>query len=153
MRADWSLILFVAVIVLLIWFVLRGRKRGESPRLQVVIALIATVNDNLRIMETHRIDPRSTKKFRDGPWKSYGDRLDFLDAVTTAAMKESFTLISDFNAAIDSAKKDKNPAILQGLPLEKLKEPLAKSKEGLATWLRLNLQSEMQRSRRGPFGF
>jgi hypothetical protein len=152
MRADWSLIIFVVVIVLLIWFVMRGRRGRESPRLQVAIALTASVNDNLRIIETHRIDPGSTKKFKESAWKSYGEKLDFLDVPTVTALKESYTLIAEINATIDSAKRDKNTAILQGLPLEKLKDPLARSKDGLVLWLRANLQSEMRHSK-GPFGF
>ncbi len=151
MRADWSLILFVAVIVLLIWFVMRGRRR-EGPKLQVALAMIANVNDNLKIMETHRIDPLSTKKFKAGAWKSYSDKHDFLDAHTVPALKESFNLIAEFNNTINSAKKDKNPAILQGLPLDKLKDPLSRSKDGLVLWLRANLQTEMRHGR-GPLGF
>jgi hypothetical protein len=151
MTGDWSITLFVIVIALIIWFFTRRRGR-ESPRLQVAIALIANVNDNLRIMETHRIDPQSTKKFKDGAWKGYGDRLEFLDVPTAAALKDSFAIISEFNEKIESAKNTRSTIVLRDLPLEKLKEPLAKSKEGLVQWLRANLQDEM-RTRRGPFGF
>jgi len=120
--------------------------------LQVAIALIADVNDNLKILENHRIDPASTKKFRDRSWKAYQEKLDFMDASTSLAIKDCFTLISEVNEKIDIARRNKSPATLQELPLEKLRELLAKSKDGLVSWLRVNLQSEM-RTRHGPFGF
>lgn len=151
MHADWSLILFIVVIIVLIWLVTRRRGR-DSPRLQVAIALIADINDNLKIMENHRIDPASIKKFKDRSWKAYQEKLDFMDVPTALAIKECFSLISEINEKIDVARKSQSPAILQELPLEKLRESISKSKEGLVAWLRANLQSEM-RSRRGPFGF
>ena len=151
MNRDWSIILLVILIIILVWlFTRRGRR--DSPRLQVAIALIADVNDNLKILENHRIDPASTKKFRDRSWKAYQEKLDFMDASTSLAIKDCFTLISEVNEKIDIARRNKSPATLQELPLEKLRELLAKSKDGLVSWLRVNLQSEM-RTRHGPFGF
>jgi hypothetical protein len=67
-------------------------------------------------------------------------------------LQESFTIIEDFNTKIEAANKSYSPEVLQEISLDKLKEPLMKSKQGLVVWLKANLQTEMQ-SRRSMWGF
>ncbi len=155
MSGNWSSILiFVLIIGVLLWWLgRRGGGRRGTQKLQAAIGLISNVNDNIKILGIHRAEPQSTKKFRDGSWKVHQDKLDFLDTATVNALKETFSLVSDFNEKIGLAKKTKTTATLQELPLDKLNEPLAKSKEGLVQWLKANLQSEMGSTRRNTWGF
>ena len=149
---NWlSWVIFVVLIGFLLWTLTRRRGRG-TPKLQTAIGVISEVNDDLRILETRQANPQSNKKFKAGAWKTYQEKLDFLDPATVASLKESFTLIEEFNQRIESAKKTKSLATLQDMPLDKLKEPLAKSKEGLVVWLKANLQEEMKPTRRGCLG-
>ncbi len=153
MGRDWTSIIILAIIVIaLIWFIGRRGKRG-TPKLQVMLGLISDVNDNIKLLETRRINPQSTKKFRGRSWKAYQDKLDFLDATTVNTLKETFNLVSDFNEQIELAKKSQTTATLQELPLDKLKQPLTKSKEVLVQWLRANLQTELGPTRRNTWGF
>jgi hypothetical protein len=152
MAENWtSYLIFAALIIILLWTLTRGRKRG-TPRLQSAINLISDVNDNLKILENRLINPQSAKKFKMGAWRAYQDRLDFFEADTLNALKETYTIISEMNEKIEIARKSQSLSTLQDLPLETLKEPLAKSKEGMVKWLRANLQAETQ-TRRSLFGF
>jgi hypothetical protein len=152
MAGDWTgYLIFAALIIALLWAVTRGRKRS-TPRLQSAMNMIFDVNENLKLLETRRINPQSPKKFRTGAWRIYQDKLDFFGAETLAALKETYTIIYDMNLKIEVAKKSQSLNTLQDLPLDKLKEPLAKSKDGMVDWLKANLQAESQ-SRRSLFGF
>jgi hypothetical protein len=152
MAENWtSYIIFIAVILILIWILTRTRKR-TTPRLQSAINMIADINENLKILETRRINPQSPKKFKTGAWRAYQEKLDFIEAETLIALKETYTLINEMNEKIEIAKKSQSLATLQALPLDKLKDPLTKSKEGMMSWLRANLQAETL-TRRNLFGF
>jgi hypothetical protein len=152
MAGDWtSYLIFAVLIIILLWTLTRGRKRG-TPRLQSAIHLISDINDNLKILENRRIDPQSNKKFKTGAWRAYQDRLDFFETDTLNALKETYTIIDEMNVKIEIAKKSQSLSTLQDLPLEKLKEPMAKSKEGMVKWLKANLQAETQ-TRKSMFGF
>jgi hypothetical protein len=154
MNDRWSMLLILVLLgVALIWIWSRWKGKGRgSNRLQSAINLIADVNENLKLIEQRRITPQSTKKFKTGVWKVNQDRLDFLDPETITSLTEAFKLIGESNNEIEVAKKGGSIEVLQNLPLDKIKTPLTKGKEGLVKWLRANLQSEMM-SRRGLFGF
>ncbi len=154
MSDRWtSLVIFVILIIFLLWVWSRwkGKGRGTS-RLQSAINMISDVNENLKLMEQRRVNPQLTKKFKTGAWNAYQDKLDYLEPETVTSLKETFTLINEFNTEIEIAKKSSSADTLQTMPLDKLKEPLDKSKEGLVKWLRANIQSETI-SRRGLWGF
>jgi hypothetical protein len=149
---NWtSYIIFIALILILIFILFRTRKRS-TPRLQSAIGMISDVNENLKILETRRMNPELPKKFKTGAWKAYQDRLDYFEAETLKALTESYKLINEMNEQIEVARKTQSLSTLKDLPLDKLKEPLAKSKEGMVNWLRANIQAESQ-SRRNLFGF
>jgi hypothetical protein len=151
--SDWqSYIIFAAVILLLLWVLTRGRRRG-SGRLQIVISLISNVNDNLKIMETHANNKQSTKKFKTREWSYYQDKVDFIDQSIVDELKKSYFTMNDFNREIDLARQNRNTVSLMQLPIENLRDPLIKGKQGLAQWLRDNIQKEMASRRGGLFGF
>lgn len=150
---DWqSLVIFIVVVMALFYFTGRRRRR-DQPRLTTALDAIQNVNEDMRILELHTADRQNTKKFRNGGLADADNRLNFLDAATLTAIKESYAITNEFNQRIDMAKKAKTPAILQDLPLDKLAEPLNKSKAGLVTWLKDNPQAEIISPRRSFLGF
>jgi len=152
MAENWtSYIIYIALILILIFTLTRTRKRS-TPRLQSAIGMIADINENFKILETRRINPQSPKKFKTGAWKAYQDRLDYFESETLTALKETYNLINEMNERIEIARRSQNLSTLQDLPLDKLKEPMSKSREGMVKWLRANLQAETQ-TRRNLFGF
>jgi hypothetical protein len=151
--SDWqSYIIFAIVILLLFWILTRGRRKG-SNRLQIIIGLISNVNDNLKIMEMHVTNKESTRKFKTRDWNYSLDKLDFIDQPVVEELKQSYTTMNDFNEKIELASRNKNTASLMELPVENLREPLIKGRQGLSQWLRDNLQKEMGSRRGGLFGF
>jgi hypothetical protein len=149
---DWqSLAIFIVVVLVLFYFTGR-RRRQERPRLTSALDAIQNVNDDMRILELHMADRQNTRKFRNGGLANADDRLNFLDSATLSAIKETYVITTDFNQRIDMAKKARAPSTLQDLPLEKLADPLNRSKAGLVTWLKDNPQNEVS-PRRSFLGF
>jgi hypothetical protein len=151
--SDWtSWILLAVVIVALFWILGRGRRRGgTSPNLESAIRLMSNINDNLKIMRMHMADRTSTKKFKTLDWSVFESKAGFLDQPTVDALKSSYYTMNELNTKIDDARRTKNTALLQELPVDKLNEPLTAAQQGVQKWLRDNIQTEMS-SRRGIFG-
>jgi hypothetical protein len=143
---NWWIILII-IAILLVWTFFR-RKSSATPKLDTAIGIITDVNNNLRVIDLRQADPVSKKKFSDGNYRRYQDKLEFLDPPLVAALKEAFTLVEEYNSKIDVAKKNNMLSTLRDLPLENLKGPLTISKKGLAEWLKANMQAELQNTRR-----
>lgn len=151
--SNWqSYIIFAVLVLFLLWILTRGRGRS-SNRVQATINLISNVNDNLKIMETHLTNKQSTKKFKTGDWSFHMDKLDFIDQSIVDELKKSYFTMNDFNNKIEIARRNKDTVPLAELPIENLKDPLIKGRQGLAKWLRENIQTEMSKHRGGLFGF
>ena len=151
---QWSqYIIFLVLILFILWSFTRRRK-SRTTKVDAAMGILSNVNDNLKSWKSRLTDWQSKKKFQTAGWKYYKNRLEFLDASLVTSINEAFTLAEDFNMRIDSAKKNKVMATLQDMPVDKLRVPLTKSKDGLMVWLKANLQSELQNNkRRGFFGF
>jgi hypothetical protein len=154
MSGEWSqYIIFLVLILFLFWSFSRRRKMS-TPKVDAAIGILANVNDNLRVMEDHNLSWQSKKKFQTGGWKLYKDKVDFLDSSLISSLNQAFTLAEDYNSRIDYARKNKVLSTLQDLQVEKIREPLTKSKDGLVAWLKDNMQTELQsKKRRGFLGF
>jgi hypothetical protein len=150
---DWQALVIFVVIIIVLFYVTGRRRRKESPRLASALNAISNVNDDIHILETHFVDRQSPKKFKNSSLAEADDRLNFLDAPTLSAVKETYTITRDFNEKIDEARKAKALPILRDLPFEKLTDPLNTSKAGLVAWLRVNIQTESQNPRRNFLGF
>jgi hypothetical protein len=150
---DWSALAVFVVVVLALFYLTGRRRRQESPKFQLAVNAISNINDDMRALETHYVDRQSAKKFKNGDLRDPEERFSFLDGPTIAALKEVYSLTNDFNQRIDNAKKAKALSTLNDLPLDKLSDPLNKSKAGLVSWLRGNLQTGSQFSRRNFLGF
>ena len=127
MDSIWIILIIIAL--LLVWSLVR-RKNTATPKLDAAIGVITDVNTDLRIVEIRQADPKSKKKFSNGNWRRFEDKLIFLDASVISSLKEAFTLVEDFNSRIE----------VKGL--------LSDCKKGLAEWLKANMQSELQNTKR-----
>lgn len=145
--------IFVILIILALFFVWNytRQKNSGNLKLDATAAIISDINTNLKILEVRQADPMSKKKFSDGNWRRFGERLIFLDKTLVSSLNETFAMVEDFNSRIDAAKKSRNLAALQDLPLANLKELLSTSQRGLNDWLRANMQSELQRTKKRNF--
>jgi hypothetical protein len=153
LSGNWQDYIFIILLLaVLVWSMTRRRRAGNSPG-DAAIGILGDVNMNLKILDERMTNWNSKKKFQTSGWKLYKDRLAFLDPALFSSISESFTLVEDFNSRIDSARKNKVMATLQDMPLEKMRGPLTKSKEGLTSWLRTSYQSEAQTNQRRGCGF
>jgi hypothetical protein len=150
---SWQDYVFIILLLgVLVWSMTRRKRAGNSPG-DAAIGILGDVNMNLKLLDERMTNYNSKKKFQTGSWKLYRNKLTFLDPTLFSSISESFTLAEDFNSRIDSARKNKIMATLQDMPLEKMRGPLNKSKEGLTTWLRTSYQSEAQTNQRRGCGF
>jgi hypothetical protein len=149
---DWqTIILIILIIGLLAWSVTR-RRRPINDNLGIVVVLITDIDQNLKIVETTRNNYQSAKQFKNGVWRRYQGKLAFLEPSVTSLLNETFTLVEDLNARIQSAKKSKTFTTLQDMPLDKASELLNKSREELVNWLRSSDAAKAQSTRRGCMG-
>ncbi len=147
-------ILIGVILILLVWNTTRRRNRRGNTNLDAAMMVLSNVNDNLNILEERLANRQSTKKFKTNGWIIYKNKLGFLSAELVADINEAFTMAQDFNSQIDAARKSKVMSTLQEIQVEKIREPLNKSKEGLAGWLKTSFEQEQRDNpRRGCMGY
>jgi hypothetical protein len=152
MTNDWTVwIFFILIAGLLVWNYTRRRKSG-SMNLDVAIGILSNIEDCIRTIEIRLADPQSKKKFQTASWRAFGKKLGFLNSDLGTTITEAFTLAEDFNQRIDTARKNKMMSTLQDMPVESLKAPMLKAKEGLVAWIKTGSQDELK-NRRGCMGF
>jgi hypothetical protein len=150
-NGAWVLIIVVAL--LLLWVLTRNRRPRTNKKLDTVIGILSDVNYNLKIVEIRSLDKLSKKNFRVTNWPFYKEKLDFIPDVV-ATLDEGFKVAGEYRTKIDVAKKAKALESLEALDLEKVKTPMAEGKKVLVTWLRDNVNNELQaNTRRNWLGF
>jgi hypothetical protein len=150
---SWETYIFLIIFAgLIIWSILRRRNSGNI-KIRATMGLMSEINGNLKVVDERLRNWKIYKKFKTGEWTAYKDRLDFLDPAVRDNINKAFLMAGDFNCRIETARKNKSTVYLADIPVESLREPLTRSKEGIQAWLKANLQTEMYaRPRRGMFG-
>jgi len=143
---DWGeigqvlsyLVPVVAFIVINIFF----RKKQEQKRQQQVVrSLLSEIDYNQKLMETFLFKWQS-KKFKTGTWKRNKDKMDYIDQSLHNTLAGAYAIAEEFNGEIETAKKHKSSSYLAAIRVDRLKEPLAKSRQGLEEWLELNKRAK-----------
>jgi len=150
---DWEnigsilsyLIPVVAFIVINIFF---RKQQEQKRRQQVVRGLLSEIDYNQKLMETFLFKWQS-KKFKTGTWKSNRDKMDYIDQSLHNTLAGACEIAEEFNSEIDAAKKHKSSSYLAGIRVDRLKEPLARSKQGLKEWLELDKRAKEMTGRGG----
>jgi len=143
---DWGeigniLTYIIPVIILLVVNVLFRKQREQKKRLTVVKSLLSEINYNQKLVEAFSFRWQ-TKKFKVRNWKKNKDKMDYIDQSLHATLASIYEIAEEFNQEIDAAKKHKSPGYLASIQVDRLREPLTRSKEGLEEWLRLNKGKE-----------
>ena len=139
------LIPVVAFIVINIFF---RKQQEQKRRQQVVRSLLSEIDYNQKLMETFLFKWQS-KKFKTGTWKSNRDKMDYIDQSLHNTLAGACEIAEEFNSEIDAAKKHKSSSYLAGIQVDRLKGPLASSKQGLKEWLELNKRAKEMPGRGG----
>jgi regulatory protein YycI of two-component signal transduction system YycFG len=146
-----TIVIIGVLVVFLIWTYLRRKSTG-SPKVDAVEGILKDIAENTLVMEERLTNPQSTRKFQISNWKRFNNKLGFLGELELASVNEVYALMMEYNRQIELARKNHNLAALQEVQVEKLKEPLNKSKNGLSDWLRTNRRKELETGNRGGFG-
>ena len=151
MDFDWGDIgrilayLIPAIIIILTNVVFRKQKQQQA-KLTVVRSLLSEISFNQKLIEAFSLQWQ-TKQFKTVTWKRNKDKMYYIDPGLRYTLADAYEIAEEFNREIDAAKKHKSTSYLAGMRVDKLGEPLAKSKQGLEEWLELN-----QRKKKLPTG-
>ena len=129
------------VIVIIVVNVFFKKQQEQKRRITTVRSLLSDTNHNQKVMEALSIEWQM-KKFKTGTWKRSKEKIDYITPDLRSALGDAFEIAEEFNREIDSAKKHKSASYLAGIRVYRLKEPLARSKEGLEEWLQSNKGKE-----------
>ena len=153
MDFDWGEIgkifsYLVPVIILIVVNVFFRKQQEQKKRLTVVRSLLSEINDNQKLVEAFSLGWQA-KKFKTGNWKRNKDKMDYVAPDLRTTLAGAYEIAEEFNREIESAKKYKSTSYLASIQVDRLSEPLARSKQGLEEWLQLNKGKEkiLKRSR------
>ena len=127
-------------------------RRGQKTPLGMVASLLSDVNQNQKLVEAFNFHWQN-KRFKTGGWQRDKTKVDFLPQELLNTLSNAFDMAEDFNERIEAAKKYKSDSYMASISVDKLKAPLAKSKQELGEWLQANMQNPAYLpKRRGLFG-
>ena len=136
----------IPAIILILTNVIFRKHKQQQARLTVVRSLLSEINYNQKLMEAFSMQWQ-TKKFKTASWKRNKDKMDYIDPSLRYTLADAFEITEEFNREIDAAKKHNSVSYLAGIRVDRLREPLAKSKQGLEEWLALNKGKEKSPAR------
>ncbi len=132
------LILFIILLIALQVILGRRNKRPARTNPEIVQSLLIDVKMNQALVEMFQMRPKP-KNFETGGWRTNKSKVGFLDQPLQVVLADAFGIAEDLNQQIRAAKKSKSSVLLANVNVNKLNEPLAKSKEGLEQWLQTNI--------------
>lgn len=131
----------VPAIILILTNVIFRKQKQQQTRRPTIRSLLSETDYNQKLMDAFSLGWQ-TKKFKTGTWTRNKDKMDYIDPGLRYNLADAFAIAEEFNREIDAAKKHKSASYLAGIRVDRLKEPLAKSKQGLEEWLRLDKSKE-----------
>jgi len=130
---NYPIIVIIIGLILLQFFFMRRRK-PETTHRAIVQSLLSEVRLDQALVEASYLQQKP-KKFVVTSWHMNKSKLDFLQQSLQGNLSEAFGMAEDFNRQIEAAKKYKSASYMASVNMDKLKEPLAKSRQGLEEWL------------------
>ena len=140
--SDWGdigriLAYLVPVIILLVVNVFFRKQQEQKRRLTVVKSLLSEIDYNQKLVDAFSLKWQA-KNFKTGTWKKNTGKMDYINQSLHATLATAYEIAEEFNREIDTAKKYKSTAYLANIQVDRLIEPLARSKQGLKEWQELN---------------
>jgi hypothetical protein len=139
---DWGKIgqilsYLIPVAVFIIFNIFMRKQQEQKRRLEVVKGLINEIEQNQKLMEAYLLQWQY-KKFKTGHWQRHKNKLDYVDPGLRSTLASTYEIAEGFNKEIELAKQQKSTSYLAGIRVDRLREPLAKSRQGLEEWYALN---------------
>ena len=143
------LIIMIPLILIILFNVFFKKRKSEKTEPEIAMGLLSEVAANQQITEAFA-EKSQLRKFRTGSWQRNREKMNFLDQKLKDELAKAFGMAEEFNRAIDATRKFKSSSYLEGIPVDKLKDSLARSRQGLEEWFELNKdQAMMTTGRRG----
>jgi len=143
------LIIMIPLILIILFNVFFKKRKAEKTEPEIAMGLLSEVAVNQQITEAFAVKSQ-LRKFRTGSWQRNREKMNFLDQKLKDELAKAFGMAEEFNRAIDATRKFKSSSYLEGIPVDKLKDSLARSRQGLEEWFELNKdQAMMTTGRRG----
>jgi len=147
---QWYIL--IPLVILIVFMFFSKRRKVEKTDTEIASSLFFDINSNLKLMESINSGGRLSK-FKIDSWQRNSGKINFLNAELRGDLADVFTLAETFNQEIEAAKRVKSSTYLSTINVDKLKNPLAKSKQGLEGWLKVNMQQQgPDAGRRGCMG-
>ena len=127
-------IIIVAVALILLQVYLTRRRKPEVTHRSIVQNLLLEVKLNLAQIENFHL-LKKPKKFMYTSWYMTKNKLDFLEQPLQTALSDTYQMIEDYNQQIGAARKYKSESYMVNINLDKLIEPMERSRDGLEDWL------------------
>ena len=131
-------LIILAIIGLLLLQLFFRKPKPERLRQEIVQSLLSEVRLNRAMIESFHRRQKATK-LEIVSWRRNKAKLDFLKQSLQSALSNAFDMADDFNQQVEVAKKHKSASFLADISIDKLREPLDKSKQGLEEWLLVNI--------------
>ncbi|MFC2041665.1 hypothetical protein ACFLTY_05045 [Chloroflexota bacterium] len=130
---NFPIIGLIAALIIL-QFLFGRRRKPAATHQQIIQNLLMEVRLNQAMLESYH-QLQKPKKFEVNDWKRSRDKIDFLGQGLQRSLSDAYMIIEDFNQQIDEAKRYKSVGYMASVNPDKLKEPLAKCRQGLEEWL------------------
>lgn len=142
MDFDWGeigkiLSYLIPVAVFIVFNIFFRKQQEQKRRLAVVKSLIAEIDHNQKLMEAFLLRWQY-KKFKTGNWKKNKDKMDYIDQGLRTTLAGAYEIAEGFNGEIEVAKQQKSVSYLAAIRVDRLRDPLAKGRQGLEEWYELN---------------
>lgn len=151
MSFDWSelgkvLAAVTPALVILVVSIFFRKQQKQKRMLTVVRSLLSEIDYNLKLTEAFSLQWQ-TKKFKTATWRQNKGKMDYIASSLHYTLAGAYEIAEEFNREIDTAKKHKSTSYLGGIRVDRLREPLIQSKQGLEEWLQLNKGKEKKFSK------
>ena len=142
MDFDWGEIgkvfsYLIPVILFLLFNVLFKKQREQQRRLAVVKSLLSETDYNSKLVDSFSFQSQM-KNFKTATWKKNKGKMDYIDQGLRTTLAGAYEVAEGFNKEVEAAKRQKSASYLAGIRVDKLRDPLAKSRQGLEEWYVLN---------------
>ena len=146
MDIDWNEIgralgAFIPAVIFLVFNIFFRKQQEQKKRLTVVRGLLSEIDYNQKTIEALSMQWQ-TNSFKTATWTRNKDKMDYIDSGLHYTLATAYEIAEEFNREIDMAKKHQSASYMSSIRVDRLRKPLAQSKQGLEEWLQLNKDTE-----------
>ena len=140
--SDTVSTLFIGVVLVLLFgvsIVVQMWRTRRSP-MGKVVGITSNIRYNEKLCESYR-ENYSFGRFKTSAWDKHQGAVDFLPEELRKELSAVFSLITELNVSLDTARKHGSEGYVSTGDVEKLKAPLASCGKQLQEWAYANINN------------